>query len=267
VWNAATEPIYLSIDLANPTGATYSKMGVENRWGYSQTSDSTNCGPSANGFCDENISGCAMVAYPSPTPPATTVEGAMTPGSGGATVTYGIRVWEELSSTTFTELTPCVGCSVMQAFGNQRLTFLLPARSRPSMAGDPALPRKFWVVPVVKGIPDLRPNGVPPYGEFSISGTTLTGKIDETRSGCHTCSLVGGSYRCTARRTYRRYRALTQATFGLGAAVDSRVQTSWNGLDGSVRPPPHLGAVAPARSASFVPWSTPEVGLPSVPPP
>jgi hypothetical protein len=155
----------------------------------------------------------------------------------------------------------------MQTFGNQRITFLLPARLQPSPAGDPAMPRKFWVVPVVKGVPDLRPNGVPPYTEFSTNGATLTGKIDETRTGCHTCSLVGTRYRCTARRTYRRYRALTSASFGLGGAVDSSIQTSWNGLDGTVRPPPHLGAVAPRRTAFFAQWSTPEVTLPDPPPP
>ena len=261
VWNASTEPIYLSVDLTNPAvpGAEpkYTKSGVENRWGYTQSSDNASCGNDGDGGPDESRPGCNYVGYPAM--PDGMPFSVTTPAD--ASVVFGLRVWEEVSSTNFTELVPCAGCSMTPMGGDHRITVVLPARPAPG-PGGPAFPRKFWVVPVVKVIDELRPNGVQPYSEFSIGGATLTGKIEETRSGCWDYEPSGANFTCVARRTYRRYRALTQVSFTLSRDVITAVKTSWDGT--SVRPPPHLADNV--RQDLFSQWTTTEAALPPIPP-
>lgn len=266
VWNAATAPIHLSIDLTNPANPQYSKSGVENRWSATNLNDNTNCGfvslPGGDSEPNYALPGCNFYSGIAPAQPTTGTSFSVT--NSTASPTFGIRVWEEVSAGSLTEFTPCVGCSVTPATGNHRMTVLLPARLAPSPAGDPAYPRKFWIVPVVKTIVELRPNGNQPFSEFSLAGATMTGKIEESRSGCFAYTLTAGVYRCTTRRTYTRYRALQTAAFSMGQ-IEATIATSSSGLDADARRPPHLTTNEAIRIALFTTWNTTEVAFPPAP--
>jgi len=267
VWNPTTEPVVLSVDLINPSGATYSKSFVANRWSVTQSSANYPCGrvwiddPKGGAWePDESIPGCAAVGYPPPP-----YAGTAGSGMGAAAVTYGVRIFEEVGGT-YTELTACAGCSATPEPGtSQRLTVALPARNPPSLGGTPAPPRKFWITPVVKGIPDLRPEGGPFYGEHNVGSVVITGNLDQEYSGCFSFEYRSLQYYCTSSRTYRRYRALTQATFALNTNVQARIMTSRDGM-APARPADH-GTDDERRKLryNFSSWTTNEVSLPATP--
>lgn len=84
VYNPTTEPIALTIDLAVPTGATYTRQWVDGRWGTTITNAVHDCGydPSTGGP-DTAIPDCTLVA---PARSGAAAPGQHHAGRGDATV-------------------------------------------------------------------------------------------------------------------------------------------------------------------------------------
>ena len=262
VWNSTSEPVYLTIDLATPVGATYTRRFVDGRWALASTSTAA-CGDENNGI-DTSNPFCVRISRP--TDPVPDEQGTSSPA--GANVMYGVRIWEQLSPSSFVELTGCAGCDQTPAVG-PRLTVTLPGRAPPTITGDPWPPRKFWVVPVVKGIPDMRPGGTAPFEEFTVDGVTLTGQVIESRQGCNAAisySTTTRRYTCPRAVVYLRYRALSSAsgaTVSFGLASDLFTTASTSPAGSMPRSAPHLGAGA--RRYTFTGWQTTELPLPPTP--
>jgi len=257
-WNPTTEPIYLTVDLTNPA-ATYSKQWVDRRWAH------TDGGAVACGTDDEGIdtSNPLCVRLNPPTDTVTTVQ---TVTAAAATVQWGVRVWEQVSTASYVELTACAGCSVTAPAGTTRLTVELPARRGPSIAGDPFPPRKFWIVPVAKSITDLRPAGVSPYVELTVAGVTVTGQVIDSRAGCATSishNTLTRTYSCMRTVNYVRYRALVSAGLTIPVTLNTVPQTSRDGVMPSV--PIHFAPALLSRRHPFGIWSTSEQPLPATP--
>lgn len=250
-WNPTTEPIFLTIALAPPTGASYRRQSVDGRWAVQTAAAAIDCGAYPGGL-DTAIPGCGIVAAPTdPVPPITDV-------TGPSLASFGVRIWEELSPTAFVELAACPGC----AAGPDRVTVRLPPRAPPSLTGDPAPPRLFWIVPVVHTIGELRPGGAV-WGELAIAGVTITGNLADERYGCSSLVHNLTRYTCTQTIRYTRYRALTGATFTLPGNLVTTPLTSADGQAPTT--PAHFEPTKLDRSAVVPTWQTTEQPLPPSP--
>ncbi|HVV84160.1 MAG TPA: Ig-like domain-containing protein [Kofleriaceae bacterium] len=256
VYNATTEPVYLTIDLTRPA-ATYSKVTVLNRRTIDTDAGTADCGPATDEFGD-------------PLPPDTTLPycivgvpaaqaGTTTPLESDSTnPAYGVRVWEQVSAASFVELTancPAPGCNQTSPPGKVRLTVRLPPRPV-SPFGDPLPARKFWVMPVVQSITALRPDATGPWSEFLAGGVTVTGDaIAPTLKRCSLAlSSTTGHWRCTAKRTVTTFNALKSATF----VLDEITSVASVSLDGtSLGAPPYMASPT-LRLANYPDWSTTE---------
>lgn len=262
IWNPTSEPVYLTIDLTTPVGATYYHRYVDGRWA-GVSGGSAACGDDESGIDTSNPQ-CVRIARP--TEPVPAEQGTSAPAQ--ASVQYGVRIWEEVSPSSVVELAACAGCSQTGTVG-PRVTVLLPPRAAPNLFGDPAPPRKFWIVPVVKGIPDLRPGGSSPYYEFSVAGVSLTGQLLEARQGCGAAisySAITHRYTCPQIVTYYRYRALSSASgvtasFAIANPITTRFGTSLDGV--TPMKPSHVGDEKRERP-NFT-WQTTESPLPPTP--
>gem|GEM_PF-4352906 len=258
VWNPTTEAVYVALDLTRPTGATYSKEVYDGYWAkYLQTMVNYDCGYFAGGP-DTTLVGCSTASvFPAPT--------VTTTPTTAAAVTYSIRVFEEVSSSTVTELVPCTACviSSMPAppSSTNRVVVQLPPR-----AAAPAPPRKFWVMPTAGSLNDeLRPGGSPPYAEHTAGGLIMSGTYDQSRTVCKAYQSNGSTFNCVERAIFRRYKATTRASFTLvNPAVSTRIQVSRDGL--SILDPTYLTTnMMQTRQLGFTGWLTAEPILPLPP--
>ncbi len=257
VWNPTTEPIFLTIDLTPPSGATYRRQDVVGRWSVQVASTSIGCGPYPGaGGPDAAIPGCGFVTRPSdPVPPY------RDSGVGPSLAAYGVRIWEEVSPSSFVELVACPGCSASAT----RLTVRLPARDGLNPFGHSAPPRKFWVVPVVKTIGELRPSGTG-WGEHAVAGAVVTGNIVDERYGCTVMTHNLTQYTCAQTTRFVRYNALASAsgpaaTFAIPGQIVSTPLVSRDGQ--SPATPRHF--LVQDRQFSFGSWQTTEPALPPAP--
>jgi hypothetical protein len=192
---------------------------------------------------------------------------SLVPNNGSITpsTSYSIRFWEVASVTNVhTELLACVGCSSTPGIPatQTRVTVRLPPRGVDVV---PLAPRRFLVMPVLKPLAQLQPNGSPPYTEVATSGSiTVSGKNEETRSGCHAYTQVSQvRWNCTTRRTYRNLRFVKDITVGGFGNVLTSAFTSWT--TASATKPPHLPGTTDNQRSRFGPtWITSE---PQNPPP
>lgn len=261
IFNPTNETVYLSIDFTNPTAGVAGKRYYQNRWTYNETSANTLCGTDPGGGPDQSTPGCEPVANPGPGNTALIPDLALAPERMAIPATaYSVRVWEEsITSGAYFELTQCPGCSTTPAApGRTRVTVLIPPRGLPNPVTPP--PRQFWIVPVLRGPIGLNPGTPGPYSEFSAGGVIMSGAVDETRSGC-TQYTATAPFRCTQRRTYRRFRATWYAEVtGIGQMV-AYVRTSWSTSRDEI--PAYIVPDNGIRGAFFADWSSTEPTQPN----
>ncbi len=259
VVNAATEPVYLTIDLQRPQGARFARTVVSGKTAVDVETGAVDCGPSIDSDgvpipADTSLPWCT-VGVPAGTSGTTTSAG---PGDA-AGVVYGVRVWEEVSAATFVEISAsCPTCDQTSPPGRVRLTVRLPARLPIGVLGDPAPARRFWVVPVVGTIRDLAPDTSGPFTELQAGGVTVTGEVLSTTRRCALpLTAAGGQWHCTARRTARTFNALKAATFQPTAANPSTITADVAvSVDGAlIAPPTYTG---PSRAGNVPVWTTSE---------
>ncbi|MCL4223807.1 MAG: hypothetical protein KJZ91_04955, partial [Myxococcales bacterium] len=259
VYNVTTEPVFLTVDFQRPTGLSYERDDIRDRWG--ETARSTvnlDCGrvvidatttepnyslPGCNDVRKAGVAGSGGVAG--------SASGSISAGSASFTV----RVFEE--SGPAGELTPCLTCAVTSMPGAppgyERVVVQLPARPAPNPVAQ--LPRKLWVHGAIRTVAVFRPqNEAPPFADIAFQdGTVVAGKVQATETGCtnYRAPLTfQGNWFCIRQSTQSRYRGLTRARLtASGQDLQLRVFTS---LDGVSLPVDSMGGVAhPAYFSQF----------------
>ncbi len=261
VYNPTNETVYLSVDLVKPTTGVAAKRYYQNRWTYNESTVNVTCGTDPGGGPDITTPGCEPVSNPGSGTttifPSMGVDTTPIPPSN-----YSVRVWEEpVGSGSYAELTQCSGCSTTapapDTATRTRVTVMIPPRGSP--IGAPP-PRKFWIVPVLVGPIGLQPSAPGPYTEFSAGGANMSGAVDETRAGCVEYTQ-NPPYRCTRRRTYRRFRATWHAEVTGIAATRAFVRTSWTTSGDGV--PTYVTPSDGRREADIVNWISDEPTQPN----
>ena len=254
--NATTEPVYLTLDFLKPGVDTvhWEKQVVLNKTTVDVEAGSAECGdytleggipfPAA----DTSLPWC-QTGVPASSP------GALGPLESGVvnSVTYDVRVWEQLASGAFVEIsTNCPGCNQAPPDGTKvRRTVLLPARTAPTVAGVPSPQRKFWVMPVIGTIAQLRPGDVSPYTEFAAGGNQLTGRALTVLRRCNAPPVPdNGKWKCNSKRTITTFNALKRASIAVDGTVKVDVRRSFDGLNTS--------GVATVLQSLFAAWDTNE---------
>ncbi len=261
VYNPTNETVYLSIDVVRPTAGVAGKRYYQNRWTFNETTVSTLCGTDPGGGPNHETPGCEPVTYPGTgTTTLSALETTSIPPSS-----YSIRVWEEPVGTgSYIELTQCPGCSTTSTDMNTRtrVTVMIPPRGPPVTGAPP--PRKFWIVPVLVGPIGLQPGAPGPYTEFTAGGATMSGAVDETRTGCVEWTPLA-PYRCLRRRTYRKFRATWRAEVtGIGD-VRAFVRSSWTTSGDEI--PTYVLPDTGLRVANILNWYSDEPIQPTTPTP
>lgn len=268
IYNPTNETIYLSIDLDQPSGATWNKTYYNNKWVYRDVATNTNCGSTGSTGewePDIDLPGCGL-SNPTGGTPGSQMGSGTVPQSD-----YGIRIWTgNQISTTLTELTQCPGCSTTPAAAQRtRITVQLPPRGT---GANPPPPVEVQILPV------LRPNATnyQPAGsatEFNVAGTptsfTLTGAATATATRCLAWNLpvpytgaTAPTYRCTSTRNFTQVRYLKSVSV---AGLLGITASAFTGLGGSaISQPAHLLGLS--NTKSYVPpnpvWNTSELAEP-----
>jgi hypothetical protein len=253
VRNPTTEAVHLTIDLTRPA-ATYSKITVLGKRTVDSELGTADCGPATDASGDPMPADSSRPWCQTGVP--TTLAGTTTPLQSGATTpAYGVRVWEDAGGVLTEISASCPTCNQTAPAGKVRLTVRLPPRP-PPVAGVSPPARTFWVVPVVKALVDVRPDGTGPWQELTAGGVVVTGAY--TAPVVKRCALAlgvsGGHWRCTAKRTATSFNALKSATFAIALPVASQILTSIDGASPTVPPSP----ANTLRQLAFSGWSTSE---------